>query len=175
MTKTILIIAIAATLILGTFALGNTASAVVAGDKILLIGKDGTVTCNVEIPCQVEKIRIKMDLNVQDASVGFIAGDGKSKIDMKGEVLTGDKMSLDSIVFDWAAQISNGQAILEGSGFLIDDDDHIWSANITTNKGTVNENGVMLIDVNIILVDEHGNTMQIQIDFTSAGIITPVL
>ena len=174
MTKTILIIAIAATLILGTFALGNTASAVISENPALqskIITEKSPATCTTEegVSCEGEA-RTKFYLSVTEVDEnGIITGvaDGKIKLGIKvtnpGDVsLTNIVLvNLDSLSFKFDLE----NKMLSMSGYFTDNKNKPYEFNAIGAVEKFDKKAAP-INLTIHIVGENG----IQIESTSAGV-----
>jgi len=186
MTKTILIIAITATLILGTFTLGNNASAVISENPALqskvfifvgmvesIITKWGPATCMTEeegegVSCGVGQAKAKFRLLVTEFSEeGTAIGDAQGKIKLAGIKVSnpGDTTltNIGLLSFEYDA----GNKILFMSGNFIDKKGKLYEFDATGDVGEFEKKKKVPIDLTVQLVRENG----IVIDFTSAGIL----
>lgn len=173
MTKTILVMALVATLILSTFTLGHTASAFIQpGSSSRITMQTGIAVCTDQgDPCGEGKLRGKFRListGIQDNVVtgnaqGVIQGSGWGWLVSESSSSTKAELRNDGpLLYDY----HTGTRILTMTGNLVDENDLGYSFDAIGNI-SASKNDKAKIDFTIQLVNENG----IVIDATGAGII----
>ena len=173
MTKTILIIVIATTLILGIFTLGNTASAVISENPALqskILTEWGPVICTTEEGALcVGEARTKFLLIVTGSTEeGTVIGDAEGKIKLRITVKNPGDVTLTNVGL-LSFEYDSEKRVLLMSGKFIDKKGNPYEFDATGVVGEF-EKRAAPIDLTVKLVEEN----ETQIDFTSAGIMIGV-
>ena len=180
--------AIAATLVLGTFVLGNTAFAVEPGDQFKIKTKKGLATCTIpgEESCGEGKAKAQFRLLAINVEEGSASGDAQGQISLDFNRTKGMACILPDIDEQRCIQkmVNNGplsfvfypeRNILEITGNVIDQNDNIYDF---VAKGEVGEfkNGKAAIDFSIqmILIDAPSAGLLIEIPVLGGVVLVPI-